>query len=272
MSDGKWIKMSTDLFDNRKIKQIEAMPDGDSLVVIWLKLLILAGEINDGGAVYFTRNIPYTDQLLATQFNRPLATIQLALQTFQRFGMIEITENILQITNWEKYQNVEGLDKVREQNRLRNIQYRERKRLAASNNSDTPCDDDTPSRVTSRVTSRDATEKEREEEREEDYPPIIPPRGEQQQQHFSPSPASAREESAGTVENPVENYDPALVITVAKYFETEYMMEASLEEAEKFVAWNAATGGKIRDWRKAADLWVTRIKEHNKDGKGWMDV
>ena len=261
MSDVKWIKMSTDLFDNRKIKQIEAMPDGDSLVVIWLKLLILAGEINDGGAVYFTRNIPYTDQLLATQFNRPLATIQLALETFKRFGMIEIAENLLQITNWEKYQNVEGLDKVREQTRLRVARCRENKRLAecnaTSNATETQCN---------------AAEKEREEEREEDYPPIIPPRGEQQQQHFSSSPASVREERAGTVENPVENYDPALVITVAKYFETEYMMEASLEEAEKFVAWNAATGGKIRDWRKAADLWVTRIKEHNKDGKGWMDV
>ena len=261
MSDVKWIKMSTDLFDNRKIKQIEAMPDGDSLVVIWLKLLILAGEINDGGAVYFTRNIPYTDQLLATQFNRPLATIQLALQTFQRFGMIEITENLLQITNWEKYQNVDGLDKVREQNRLRQKAWYDRHKTALPN-----------VRPNADITQPNAAEKERDLEREGDYPPIIPPRGEQQQQHFSPSPASAREESAGTVKNPVENYNPALVITVAKYFETEYGMEASLEEAEKFVAWNVATGGRIRDWRKAADLWVTRIKEHNKDGKGWMDV
>lgn len=260
MSDVKWIKMSTDLFDNRKIKQIEAMPDGDSLVVIWLKLLILAGEINDGGAVYFTRNIPYTDQLLATQFNRPLATIQLALQTFQRFGMIEITENLLQITNWEKYQNVEGLDKVREQNRLRNIQYRERKRLAASNNSDTPCDDDTPSRVTSRVTSRDATEKERDLEREKTI------QQQRQQQYLSSSPAGARDEPE------IAGDETPTVSAVAKYFLDQYAMDTSIEEAEKFVAWNAATGGKIRDWRKAADLWVTRIKEHNKDGKGWMDV
>lgn len=263
MSDVKWIKMSTDLFDNRKIKQIEAMPDGDSLVVIWLKLLILAGEINDGGAVYFTRNIPYTDQLLATQFNRPLATIQLALQTFQRFGMIEITENLLQITNWEKYQNVDGLDKVREQTRLRTARCRERKLLADGCNATVALRSAT---CNATVTECNAAEKERDLEREKTI------QQQRQQQLISSSPASAREESAGTVENQVENYDPALVITVAKYFETEYGMEASLEEAEKFVAWNAATGGKIRDWRKAADLWVTRIKEHNKDGKGWMDV
>ena len=81
MADIKWIKLSTDIFDNRKIRMIEKMPDGDALVVIWLKLLILAGEVNDGGAVYFTKDIPYTDQLLSVQFDRPLATVQLALQT-----------------------------------------------------------------------------------------------------------------------------------------------------------------------------------------------
>ena len=88
----RWIKLSTDLFDNRKIRQIESLPDGDALIVIWLKLLILAGDTNDGGYVYFTKDIPYTDQLLATQFGRPLATVQLAIKTFAAFGMIEIIE------------------------------------------------------------------------------------------------------------------------------------------------------------------------------------
>lgn len=126
MSDVKWIKLSTEIFDNRKIRQIESMPDGDALVVIWLKLLILAGEINDGGCVYFTRDIPFTDQLLATQFNRPLATIQLALQTFQRFGMIEIINDLILVSNWEKYQNIDGLEKIREQTRNRVRNYRQR--------------------------------------------------------------------------------------------------------------------------------------------------
>ena len=125
----KWIKLSTGIFDNRKIRQIENMPDGDALVVIWLKLLILAGEINDGGCVYFTKDIPFTDQLLATQFNRPLSTVQLALSTFQRFEMIEIVNDLIRVSNWEKYQNVDGLDKVREQNRLRQSAWRERQKL-----------------------------------------------------------------------------------------------------------------------------------------------
>lgn len=118
MADVKWIKLSTKLFDNRKIRQIECLPDGDAIIVIWLKLMCLAGNINDSGMVYFTKEIPYTDQMLATQFNRPLTTVQLALKTFEQFGMIEIVDNILHISNWEKYQNVDRLSEIREYNRL----------------------------------------------------------------------------------------------------------------------------------------------------------
>lgn len=119
MSEVKWIKLSTSIFDNRKIRQIEKMPEGDALIVIWLKLLILAGNVNDGGLVYFTKEIPYTDQLLATQFDRPLSVIQLAISTFLKFEMIDVVDDLICISNWEKYQNVERLEQIREQNRLR---------------------------------------------------------------------------------------------------------------------------------------------------------
>lgn len=134
MAEVKWIKMATDIFDNRKIRQIESMPEGDSIIVIWVKLLCLAGNINDSGMVYFTREIPYTEQMLSNQFNRPIATVQMALRTFQQFGMIELIDNILHISNWEKYQNIEGMDKIREQNRLRKQRQRERQKLLLESN------------------------------------------------------------------------------------------------------------------------------------------
>lgn len=133
MGEIKWIKLSTDIFDNRKIKVIESMPDGDSLLIIWLKLITLAGHINDNGYVYFTQEIAYTDQLLATQFNRPLPTIQLALRTFEQFGMIELIDSVIHITNWEKYQNIEGMERIREQTRLRVAKHRETQKLSNGN-------------------------------------------------------------------------------------------------------------------------------------------
>ena len=129
MAEVKWIKMATNIWDNRKIVQIESLPDGDTIIVIWLKLLCLAGTTNDSGMVYFTKEIPYTEQMLATLFNRPLATIQFALKVFQEFEMISIIDDFLQISNWKKYQNIEGMDKIREQNRIRKQNQRERQKI-----------------------------------------------------------------------------------------------------------------------------------------------
>lgn len=119
MAEIKWIKLYIDIWNNRKIKQIEKLPDGDAILVIWLKILTLAGNVNDGGLVYFTQDIPFTDQMLATEFGKPLATIQMALKVFEQFGMIEVVNDIICVSNWEKYQAIEGMEKVKEQNRIR---------------------------------------------------------------------------------------------------------------------------------------------------------
>ena len=124
--DVKWVRIATDMFDNRKIKQIRKLPDGDSCVIIWIHLICLAGSTNDSGRIYLTEEVPYTDQMLADACDEPLPTVQLALTTFARFGMIDMIDNIIHISNWEKYQNTEGLDKIREQNRLRKQKQRMR--------------------------------------------------------------------------------------------------------------------------------------------------
>ena len=134
MADVKWIKMATNIFDNRKIRLIESLPDGDAIIVIWMKLLCLAGNINDSGMIYFTKEIPYTEQMMATQFNRPIATVQMAMRTFEQFGMVEIINDMLHISNWEKYQNVEGMDKIREQNRIRQKKWYDKHKAIAEPN------------------------------------------------------------------------------------------------------------------------------------------
>lgn len=125
----KWIKLMTNIFDNRKIKQIEKLPEGNALIVMWIKLLCLAGNINDNGYIYFTSEIPYTDQMLANQFNMELTTIQLGLKTFEWFGMIKIIDNILLISNWERYQSVDKLKEIRDYNKIKQRESRARKKL-----------------------------------------------------------------------------------------------------------------------------------------------
>lgn len=130
MSDVKWIKLSMKMFEDEKIKLIEHMPEADTMLVIWIKLLSQAGKSNDHGYIYLSEKIPYTDEMLSTIFNRPLNVVRMALAVFREFGMIEINEdNFISICNWEKHQNVAGLDKMREQARLRKQKERERKKL-----------------------------------------------------------------------------------------------------------------------------------------------
>lgn len=134
MSEISWIKLKTTMFDDEKIRLIQAVPESDSILVIWIRLLVLAGKTNDDGLIYIQRNMPYSEEMLATLFSKPVNTIRLALQTLANFNMIDLnSDGSIAITNWEKHQNIEGMEKVRYQNRLRKQKQREKQRLISDN-------------------------------------------------------------------------------------------------------------------------------------------
>ncbi len=146
MADVRWIKIYTDMISNKKIKRIRKLPEGNNIVLIWVFLLAQAGDCNKSGALYLTDTLPFRSEDLAIEFDYDVTVINLALITLERFSMIEVFEDIIFIKNWDEYQNIEGMDKIREQTRLRNIKYREKQKLLLLND------------VT--VTSHDATELE----------------------------------------------------------------------------------------------------------------
>lgn len=161
MADVKWIKVSTGMFDtSRKIKQIEMMPEGDTILVIWLKLLLLAGNVNDDGAIYITPEVPYTDEMLSNELRRPTTTVRMALSVFESFGMVEYKNNILHLSSWEKYQSTDKLAEMREKDRERKRAKRaEQKALA----------EQCPRTVRGLSTGRPLIEEEVEEEKEKDF-------------------------------------------------------------------------------------------------------
>lgn len=172
MADINWIKLRVDMFDDEKIKIIQSMPEGDAILVIWIRIIALAGKCNAKGLVLIEDEFPYSDEMLATIFNKPLATVRLALGTFEKFRMIERTEKGIYISNFEKHQNTEGMEKIREQARIRKQREREKKRALLEagntpalpdNSSENPetlpenVTDNVTSHVTSRVTEREVT-------------------------------------------------------------------------------------------------------------------
>ena len=128
MAEVKWIKITTDMFDNRKIKHLRKLPDGNSIVLIWVMLLTMAGRCNANGMIFLTENIPYTPKMLADELGFEENLVRLALDALEQLNMIR-ADNFLTIPGWEEYQNIEGMDKIREQNRLRKQKQRENQKL-----------------------------------------------------------------------------------------------------------------------------------------------
>lgn len=131
MSEVKWIKIVTDIFDDEKILLIESMPEADAIIVIWFKLLCLAGRQNNSGVFMMNGRIPYTDEMFATIFRRPLNVIRLALKTFEQYGMIEIINHTVTIPNWSKHQTLDQVERNREYMRKYMQKRREEQRLLA---------------------------------------------------------------------------------------------------------------------------------------------
>lgn len=128
MADVKWIKLIVNIFDDTKIKLIEKLPQGDTIIVIWFKLLCLAGKANENGAIMINSEIAFNEDMLIAYLDREPIICKLALQTFEQYRMIEIIDNIFLLANWEKHQNIDGLNTIREQNKLRQQKYRDNKK------------------------------------------------------------------------------------------------------------------------------------------------
>ena len=139
MASVKWIKIVTDVFDDEKILMIETMPECDTIIVIWFKLLCLAGKQNNSG-VFQMGQMPYTDEMFAAIFRRPINTVRLALNTFERFGMIEIVRETVTIPNWSKHQSLDAYEKRKERDRLYQAERRAAQRAIAEKSSDTSAD------------------------------------------------------------------------------------------------------------------------------------
>ena len=164
MAEVEWIKLYLKTFrTSRKISAIEQMKNGDTIIIIWFKLLCLAGEINNGGMIYITEKIPFDPVSLANELRKPRAVVDKAIKVFEEHDMIfKDDAGFIQIVNWEKYQSVDRMAEIREQNRERKRAQRSREKQEKK------CD---PSRdssvtVTQEVTQSHAIEEEGEEDKD----------------------------------------------------------------------------------------------------------
>lgn len=126
MANLQWLKLSTDFFDNNKIKLLESEKDGDTLIRIWIQLLIIAMKCNYQGRLSITEEKPMTVDEFSKIMGKSRKKITKCLEKFEELQMIIIEENFYKIKNWSKYQSVDKLEEIRLQNCLRQQKYREK--------------------------------------------------------------------------------------------------------------------------------------------------
>ena len=116
MRERKFVKIRVDMFEDTKFKIIDRKPERDLIHYIWTRLLTLAGKVNLEGELYLSRNIPYTIETLAIEFNRDTEQVKLALNTLIDLEMIELVKDkIYRVKNFAKHQNIKTKEKVKTQ-------------------------------------------------------------------------------------------------------------------------------------------------------------
>lgn len=161
MAEVKWIKITTDIFDDEKILLIESLPDAYAIITVWFKLLCLAGKQNNSGVFLMNNKIAYTDKMLATIFRMKESTVTMALQTFEQFGMIEIVDGVITIPNWNKHQSLDAYEKKKERDRIYQAERRANQKALIAKSSDKSSD-------SKAIQSSDVVVSDKEEDKEEE--------------------------------------------------------------------------------------------------------
>jgi len=224
-----------DMFDNRKIRYLRKLPEGNSIVLIWVMLLSLAGRCNAGGMIHLTRDIPYTTKMLADELDFEENTVVLALKALEGLGMI--SQDPLSVTNWEEYQSTDKMEQIREQNRLR--KQKQRALEAASRDSHVT--------VTENVTQGHATDIDIEEDIDRDK--------EKDNNTLSLSERKKDTDTLRTTKN-VQPEDAEAVSVFRSFLEREYR-NLPPDIRNKFKAW-------AQELMKLMEAYVRKKRE---DGK-----
>ena len=172
MADVKWIKMMVGMFDGMSFKKIKRARIGgesfrDKLTAIWFELMDLAGRCNHDGAFIDSKGIPFAGiEDIAIQIDRDEEELKLCMAFYEREGMISIRDDVYSLANWSEYQNIEGMEKIRESKRLAQARWRAKQKALPG--TDPNVEDGVDSTVDSTRCDVDDAEEEKEEDKEKD--------------------------------------------------------------------------------------------------------
>lgn len=118
MADNKkyyYLKLKEDFFESDELKILQSMPDGYLYSDILLKLYLKS--LRNNGKLMYRDVIPYTSSIIAALTGHQVGTVEKAVDTFQKLGLVEVLDNgaifLLDIQNFIGQSSTEA-DRQRE--------------------------------------------------------------------------------------------------------------------------------------------------------------
>lgn len=134
MAERRYVKFKVNMYDDTKFKIIDRMEKRDLINYVWTRLVVLAGKVNLEGELFLSRNIPYTLDTLAIEFNREVSEIELAIKTFIDLEMVEVTQNkVYKVKNFTKHQDAKRSKKVQNQDEAEVVENNKEKEKSIGN-------------------------------------------------------------------------------------------------------------------------------------------
>lgn len=131
MGKVEWFKVSADCFNGTSFKfmkrsDVKGLRNSrDKLESVWFELLALAAKVNNEGYFYNDEVDYKSNKDIAIMLDRKEKEIELCMNFYLQQKMISLAEKKYFVTNFGKYQNLKGLEELREKGRLRQQKYRE---------------------------------------------------------------------------------------------------------------------------------------------------
>ncbi len=130
MTDVKWIKLPVDFFEQISSRLILKKKTGERILLLWLKLLCLAGRSNRAGAILSEVGVPVGPSMLPIILDEDEDFTASSVVTLKELGLISEKRGAIYINGFDEEQSLEEFNRQKELTRVRVQRYRERKRAA----------------------------------------------------------------------------------------------------------------------------------------------
>lgn len=86
-----WLKLKEDFFDDKKVKYLRKLPDGDKLAIVYLKMLLKS--LRTDGILIYDKILPSCEQELAMILDEDENIIRLLINALRQMNLVEILDN-----------------------------------------------------------------------------------------------------------------------------------------------------------------------------------